>query len=135
MSLLHQNCINHKINLYHQHNSLNVNCEANSDGDGVGSGWSNPFFEPVVPWRRSSRQYQHKTRRIHSFRKKFSSRHQQTTDYNNSDNYNDDRICIKSPLDIRASQSTGDLVLFILDVFLCSFFWRVSSLFLFHLIF
>ncbi|CAI2726368.1 unnamed protein product [Schistosoma spindalis] len=93
-----------------RHNSLNVNCEVNSDGDGVVSGWSNPFFEPVVPWRRSSRQYQHqhKTRRIHSFRKKFS-RHQRTTDYNNNDNYNDDRICIKSPLDIRASQSTGDL--------------------------
>ncbi|CAH8495031.1 unnamed protein product [Schistosoma mattheei] len=92
-----------------RHNSLNVNCEANSDGDGVVSGWSNQFFEPVVPWRRSSRQYQHKTRRIHSFRKKFSSRHQRTTDYNNNDNCNDDRIGIKSPLNIRASQSTGDL--------------------------
>ncbi|CAH8528462.1 unnamed protein product [Schistosoma rodhaini] len=95
-----------------RHDSLNVNCEINSDEDGVVSGWSNPLFEPVVPWRRSARQYQrhqYKTRRIHSFRMKFS-RHRRTTDYNdNNDNYNYDRICIKSPLDIRASQSTGDL--------------------------
>ncbi|CAH8495594.1 unnamed protein product [Heterobilharzia americana] len=103
-----------------RHNSLNVSCEITSGSDGVVSGWSNPFFEPVVPWRKSSRQpnphrHNHEqqqqhyyTRNMNSFRKKFSSRrlkftHQRTIDDNDGVNG------VKDSLDMRASQSTGDL--------------------------
>ncbi|KAH8859758.1 Formin-binding protein 1 [Schistosoma japonicum] len=103
-----------------RHNSLNVvNCEV--DGDGVVSGWSNPFFEPVVPWRNSSRQYQQHQyiRGMNSLRKKIASRqlkfihhhnhHQQKAGYNNNNNNNTENDDKVSPVDIRASQSTGDL--------------------------
>nr|CAH8841756.1 unnamed protein product [Trichobilharzia regenti] len=100
-----------------RHSSLNLCHEVNSGSDGVVSGWSNPFFDPVVPWRKSSHQYPHHHQQhkigMNSFRKKLSSRRMKFTRQRSVDD-NEGVVTVmnaagKDALDIRASQSTGDL--------------------------